>query len=107
MEELDKQIIEVVEQAVKREYNLQDFRTFEVKLNSKAVDLKVINEEGIGFAIKVPMDKALEYYYDKLIQETELDFGIVNLDDFKRLYMEGVPVDEMEKSIQIDEEIFN
>lgn len=103
--ELNKEIIEVVEYEVKKQYNLSNFATTEVSLNRKALKFKFYEPEGTDMAIKVPMDKALDYYYYELLQADKLNANDVTEDDFKRLYEDGVAIEDMAEAVRIDKEI--
>lgn len=100
--EIRKEIVEVVEREVKREYNLLAFATLEFSLRTKSVSVKLKDEVGTEVSVKVTMDKALEYYYLHLVEQGEVDESIVTPDAFIRLYQEGVAIEEMEYAVSVD-----
>lgn len=97
--QIKKEIVEVVERAVKREYNLVGFTTTEFSIRPQSISIKLA-DEGTDVSVKVKIDKALEFYYEHLIEQEQIDGSEVSLDEFILLSKEGVEVAEMVEEIQ-------
>ena len=97
--QIKKEIVEVVERAVKREYNLVGFTTIEFSLRPQSISIKLADEE-TDASVKIKIDKALKFYYEHLIEQEQIDGSEVSLDEFTLLSKEGVEVAEMVEEIQ-------
>lgn len=96
--EIKRDLVELVEREVKKEFNLDEYVTQEFKINTKSVTVKV-KGENTQVAVTVTLDKAIGYLHEEKVREGIISELTVPLEEFITLYLEEIPVEDMEKEI--------